>query len=82
MGSMAKSTKSISASEIGSYLYCNRSWGYQRQGIQSANIELFERGTEAHQLHGQQFQMAGRLRLISLILFLVALAAFSFQLIG
>jgi hypothetical protein len=82
MGSMAKSNKSISASEIGSYLYCNRSWGYQRQGIQSANIELFERGNEAHLAHGRQFKMAGRLRLISLILFFLALAAFSIQLIG
>ena len=75
MGSMAISNKTISASEIGSYLYCNRSWGYQRQGIQSANIELFEGGTDAHKRHGRQFQFARRLRQIAIVLFLIALAA-------
>jgi hypothetical protein len=77
---MANSKKTISASEIGRYLYCNRSWGYQRQGFQSANIQLFERGTEAHTRHGRQFQFAKRLRQLAVILFIFALATLLYQL--
>ncbi len=77
---MATSKKTISASEIGCYLYYNRSWGYQRQGIQSANIELFEGGTNAHKRHGRQFQFGRRMRQIAIVVFLIALAALLVQL--
>lgn len=72
---MANSKSTISASEIGSFLYCQRSWGYQRQGIQSANIEQLAQGSRFHQTHGRQFQRANRIRLLAILLFLAALFA-------
>jgi hypothetical protein len=42
----------IRASEIGSFLYCQRSWWYQRQGKVSENQAGLEAGSEFHRQHG------------------------------
>ena len=78
---MANSKRSISASEIGSFLFCQRSWAYQRQGIDSANIKELEQGTSFHQDHGHQLQRASRLRILAFALLMIALIALLFQML-
>lgn len=80
MRSMANSKSTISASEIGNFLYCQRSWGYQRQGIESTNVEQLAQGSRFHQMHGRQFQRANRTRLLAILLFLAAMFVWLAQL--
>jgi hypothetical protein len=79
---MAKSNSTIRASEIGSFLYCQRSWSYQRQGIQSANVQELQLGTAAHDDHGQSLRWSTRLRSIALTILLLAIILIIIQLIS
>ena len=63
----------IRASEIGSYLYCKRAWGYHNQGFESQNKTELSEGSAFHQEHGRQVLLAGFFRLAGWALLLVAL---------
>lgn len=54
--------KTVRASEIGTYLYCKRAWGYQRQGEENANQVELAAGDALHVQHGQRVLAAGCLR--------------------
>lgn len=44
----------ISAHEIGRYIYCARSWWLQRvQGYAPANLAALQLGSRRHQIHGR-----------------------------
>ncbi len=66
--------KNISASEVGSYLFCARAWWYHQQGIKSTNQAEMTAGTELHRLHGRTVIASGLTRSLAVILLLVALA--------
>lgn len=70
----------IKASEIGSYLYCQRAWSYQRRGMQSANIRELEYGIAAHEEHGRGFRRAALLRRVALALITLAILLLVLQL--
>ena len=70
-----KKTKTIRASELGSYLYCKRAWWYRYRGIAPGNQADLERGTTFHQQHGRQVMAASLLRLLGWGLLLAALIA-------
>ena len=70
----------IRASEIGSYLYCRRSWWYRKQGLESENQAELAGGTELHRQHGRKVMASGILRLAGYVLLLVALALLVAQL--
>ncbi|MFN3309556.1 MAG: hypothetical protein ACK44E_10155 [Anaerolineales bacterium] len=63
----------IRASEINSFLYCERAWWYHLQGFPSANQSDLEQGQLAHRFHTRQVQRAiWKLRIAYLLLFLAA----------
>lgn len=63
----------IRASEIGRYLYCQRSWFYHIQGIQPSNTRELNLGTELHAAHGRKVAGGLILRVIAIIAFLAAI---------
>ena len=80
MGEMKNNQKEIiRASEIGSYIYCNRAWWLQRiDGLESRNLTEMQHGTRSHEQHARAVNMTGQLQkvayaLIALSLFFIAL---------
>jgi len=68
--------RTIRASEIGSYLYCQRAWWYQRLGYQSENQAELASGQEIHARHGRSLFLAGITRTVAIGLLLLSLALF------
>jgi hypothetical protein len=62
----------IRASEIGTYLYCNRAWFYVKKGYQPGNPEELAAGTEIHQEHTRSIMASGCLRLIAYSMLIAA----------
>ena len=71
----------IRASEIGSYLYCQRSWWYRISGLEPENKKELQTGTEIHYQHGRTVLAAGLLRIAGVVLFLAALAFLVYYLV-
>lgn len=78
MGQMKNNQREIiSASEVGSYIYCNRAWWYKRiDGRESRNITEMQLGTRQHGRHAWIVKGVGQLEkfaylLIALALFLI-----------
>ncbi len=65
--------RTIRASEIGTYLFCQRAWWYQRQGISSENQSEMSGGSSLHRAHGRRVVLSGLLRSLAIILLLAAL---------
>lgn len=63
----------IRSSDIGTYLYCRRSWWYKKQGIESVNQTELAAGTELHAKHGRQVLASTLTRMVGLILLMIAL---------
>jgi len=76
---MRASQAPIRASEIGNYLYCQRSWWYQSQGFASDNVQELARGSQAHAQHGSGFRRSRQLRIRALLLLAFALLLFALQ---
>ena len=65
--------RKISASEIGSYLFCQRAWWYRQQGIKSENLADLTGGQELHHRHGRTVLASGLLRIAAYTLLLAAI---------
>ena len=63
----------IRSSEIGTYLYCHRSWWYRKQGMPCGNLAELASGTELHKMHGRRVLTSGLARILGLILLLATL---------
>jgi len=48
---MARGKKTVRASEIGNYLFCERAWWYSRQGEKSSNQVELAGGSAYHDEH-------------------------------
>jgi hypothetical protein len=68
--------RTIRASEIGTYLYCQRAWWYQRLGYQSRNQAEMAAGQETHAKHGRSLFIAGVVRTMAIGLILLSLVLF------
>jgi CRISPR/Cas system-associated exonuclease Cas4 (RecB family) len=62
----------IRSSDIGSYLYCRRSWWYRKNGTPSENQSELAAGTELHKKHGRQVLASLITRTVGLILLIAA----------
>jgi hypothetical protein len=63
----------IKASELGSFLYCQRAWWYQLRGEPSANQDAMESGTQRHQIHARRVKLVPVLIVIAVLLALIAI---------
>ena len=62
--------KRVTASEIGQYAFCARSWWFRTvEKIEPLNVIALDRGTVAHEQHGWQVVLARGLKKLSLALF-------------
>lgn len=73
--------KTLTASEIGSYIYCARAWWYRRNGVESSNQAVMDTGSDLHRQHGRQVAVYGLLRAAALISLLLALLLLSLFLV-
>lgn len=69
--------RTIRASEIGTYLYCQRAWWYQRQGMHNENQAELAGGTDLHERHGRVVMMVGCLRVLAYGFLLASLMLFT-----
>ena len=68
------SNRVLTASEIGSYLYCNRAWWLDKiGGYQPTNVEELIVGEQAHEDHGHEVHRAGLMKRAALALVGLAL---------
>jgi CRISPR/Cas system-associated exonuclease Cas4 (RecB family) len=73
--------KTIRASEIGTYIYCQRAWWFHKSGYESQNQSEMATGAELHEQHGRVVLATGCMRtlaygllLSALVLLVIALA--------
>jgi CRISPR/Cas system-associated exonuclease Cas4 (RecB family) len=65
--------RTIRASEIGAYLFCQRAWWYRIQGIEPENRDEMNAGTELHYRHSRLVLLSGCIRVLAYGLLLAAL---------
>lgn len=68
---MAPSKRTIRASEIGTFIYCQRAWWYQRKKVKPINTEELAAGQDFHQLHISQSRTAKFLKGLAWVLVVV-----------
>jgi hypothetical protein len=74
--------RTIRASELGAYLYCQRAWWYQRSGQASENLADLAAGEELHYQHGKAVVESGCLRALAYALLLLAIGLAAAYLAG
>jgi CRISPR/Cas system-associated exonuclease Cas4 (RecB family) len=74
--------RTIRASEIATYLYCQRAWWFQRQGIESENQTNLEAGSRLHARHGRSLVVSSCLRLVAYAILLLALVLVTIHFTG
>jgi hypothetical protein len=65
--------RTIRASEIGTYLYCQRAWWYQKQGYPLGNQSELASGTQLHIQNTRKVFISGCLRVLAYVLLISAI---------
>ena len=73
--------RTLRASELGSFLYCQRAWWYQRQGIVGQNQAELASGAAFHAGHARSAKLALVFRRVALFLIILAAALVAVQLL-
>ncbi|MBN1230415.1 MAG: hypothetical protein JXA19_00970 [Anaerolineales bacterium] len=76
------SSKTIRASEIGTYLFCNKAWWYQKKGVKSSNENELLSGTSIHEKHSKIMRTIGCMQVIGYTLFLASIVFLSIYILG
>lgn len=72
--------RTIRASEIGAFIYCQRAWWYQQRGEPNQNQAEMAAGAAIHERHGQAVLVTGCLRFLALSIIFIALALLVYSL--
>jgi hypothetical protein len=72
--------RTVRASEIETYIFCQRAWWYQKQGQPSENQAETAAGTELHYRHSRHVMATGCLRVGAYVLLLLSLVVLAFYL--
>jgi CRISPR/Cas system-associated exonuclease Cas4 (RecB family) len=65
--------RKISASELGAFLYCQRSWWYARQGERSDNQPEMDLGSQVHRSHSRSVKHAAFMRRVAMVLLIAGI---------
>jgi len=65
---MARIKRTIRASEISSFVYCQRAWWYQRQNLAPINLKEMAAGQDFHQRHTNQTRSANIVKFLAWVL--------------
>lgn len=69
--------RKISASEVSTFLYCERAWWYQHQGIESSNTQELANGSKLHHQHSRAVATSGLIKLAAYGMILTAVIMLS-----
>lgn len=73
--------RKIRASELGNFLYCQRSWWYDLQGEKSENQTEMDLGSQVHSVHAKGVKQGSLLQRLALVLFLIGILLFFWSLL-
>jgi len=65
--------RKVRASELGSFLYCQRAWWYQQQNLSSENQGAMDSGSQEHREHNRGVKLAVIYKWLALVALLAAL---------
>jgi CRISPR/Cas system-associated exonuclease Cas4 (RecB family) len=65
--------RKIRASDISTYLFCERAWWFRQQGIETSNISELAAGRNWHHRHGRAVLASGLLRALAYLMLLAGL---------
>lgn len=65
--------RKIRASDISSYLFCQRAWWYRQQGISSENVNELAGGRQMHEDHSRAVLASGLIRVLGYFLLLIGI---------
>ena len=65
----------VRASEIGSYIFCQRAWWYSQRGVVPLSTQSLERGSSFHM---KNWRITILSRLLRILAFVVLILGFSF----
>lgn len=70
---MARGKRTIRASEIGTFIFCQRAWWYQRKNLKPSNQEEITNGSDFHSSHWLKTQSVSPIRTAAWILLFFAI---------
>ncbi|MGV8026057.1 MAG: hypothetical protein AB2L18_05825 [Anaerolineaceae bacterium] len=73
---MARSKRTVRASEIGEFLFCERAWWYTRQGLKSRNQAELAGGIAFHEEHASEARQIFLRQVIGYLLLAAAVVIF------
>jgi hypothetical protein len=72
--------RTIRASEICSFIFCQRAWWYQREGVEPANRTEMSAGSQFHEQQGNIARSAILLQIFAWILVILAVVGLAIYL--